>query len=542
MTFQIHLSDQTCHLRGTRVWLGSLLCAAGLVLVSPHAMGQGLVASSLPQLGDASALSPAQERQIGDRILRDLYQDPAYLDDPVLSDYVDRLWQPLLASARLKGELSAELDERFAWRVMLLRERSVNAFALPGGYLGLHLGLLASTGRRDELASVLGHELSHVTQRHIARMIGQSKQQAPWVVAAMVLGAMAASKSADAANALIVGGQALGIQGQLNFSRDMEREADRIGFGVVTQAGFRAQGFVDMFDKLQQAARLNDTGAFPYLRSHPLSTERMADMQARIPLDGAAAKPPVERLSDALMAARAAVLISPDAGALASVKALIADQGLASKPLTQQLAVYYRGALAATHNRDVALARQYVGALKQGLQSSGASQAVDALARQQVAWLSAEVELAAGDLSADALQALLQSLSASGDQSVKPTRPGLMLRSQAALQLGTPAALRRASQDLQVLVLHDTGDALAWQTLSQLHAAMNLTLRSLRDAAEAQAVQFNYPAALDRLRAAQALSRQLGAGATAADQIEASIVDTRYRQLDALVRAQARER
>jgi predicted Zn-dependent protease len=142
--------------------------------------------------------------------------------------------------------------------------------------------LIGVVSSRDELASVMAHELSHVTQRHIARMMTRQSQQAPWLLGAMVLGILAASKNPGAANAMIVGGQAVGAQSQLNFSRDMEREADRVGFGVAGQAGFAPQGFVSMFAKLQQSSRLNDSDNFPYLRSHPLSTERMADMQSRI--------------------------------------------------------------------------------------------------------------------------------------------------------------------------------------------------------------------------------------------------------------------
>ena len=191
------------------------------------------------------------------------------------------IWRRLMDAARQRGELPPELDERFAWEVLLIRDRSVNAFALPGGYMGVHLGLIAAVASEDELASVLAHELSHVTQRHIARLIGRQSQQAPWLLGAMILGALAASGNPGAAGAVIVGGQAAAVQGQLNFSRDMEREADRVGYGVMTQAGFDPQGFVSMFEKLQQANRFNDTDDFPYLRSHPLTTERIADMQAR---------------------------------------------------------------------------------------------------------------------------------------------------------------------------------------------------------------------------------------------------------------------
>ncbi|MCW8182407.1 M48 family metalloprotease, partial [Verminephrobacter eiseniae] len=141
--------------------------------------------TGLPTLGDGSELGSSAERRLGDRIIRELYRDPDYIDDPVLEDYVQGLWQSLLAAARARGELSAELDERFAWEVLLGRDRSVNAFALPGGYLGLHLGLVGVTSTRDELASVLAHELSHVLQRHVSRLLTAQKKQTPLLLGAL---------------------------------------------------------------------------------------------------------------------------------------------------------------------------------------------------------------------------------------------------------------------------------------------------------------------------------------------------------------------
>ena len=235
----------------------------------------------LPSLGDAGAMTALEERKLGDAIIRELYRDPDYIDDPIVGEYVDVIWRRLLAGARARGELPAELDERYAWTVLLGRDRTINAFALPGGYFGLHLGLVGVVSSRDELASVLAHEMSHITQRHIPRLLGQQSRQAPWMIAAMVLGAIAASKNPQAGAALAVGGQAAVIQQQLNFSRDMEREADRIGYGIMTQAGYAPQGFVGMFEKLQAASRINDNGDWPYLRSHPLTTQRIADMQQR---------------------------------------------------------------------------------------------------------------------------------------------------------------------------------------------------------------------------------------------------------------------
>ena len=115
----------------------SLLIAIAIGVTFP-----AVAQSPLPTLGETSDLTTSAERRLGDRIIRELYRDPDYVDDPVVADYVQGIWQPLLSAAKSRGELSAELDERFAWEILLGRDRTVNAFALPGGYLGVHLGLI----------------------------------------------------------------------------------------------------------------------------------------------------------------------------------------------------------------------------------------------------------------------------------------------------------------------------------------------------------------------------------------------------------------
>lgn len=147
--------------------IGPGLLALSLLLsaLSPVAAQSGAdrpPVSSLPSLGDGQGMTLSAERRMGDRIARGIYRDPDYLDDPVLVDYLQSLWQPLLGAARDRGDVPPELSERLAWELMISRDRRVNAFALPGGYLGVHLGLVAVTERPEELASVLAHELSHV--------------------------------------------------------------------------------------------------------------------------------------------------------------------------------------------------------------------------------------------------------------------------------------------------------------------------------------------------------------------------------------------
>ncbi|HYF20180.1 MAG TPA: M48 family metalloprotease, partial [Ramlibacter sp.] len=473
--------------------------------------------AQLPTLGYGSEMGSATERRLGEKIARELYRDPDYIDDPVLVDYVQGIWQPLLQAARARGELTSELDERFAWQVLLGRDRSVNAFAVPGGWLGLHLGLVSVTVTRDELASVLAHELSHVTQRHIARLVGQEKMQAPLVLGAMILGALAASRSPDAANAVIAGGQAVAARNQLSFSRDMEREADRVGYGILVQAGFEPQGFVTMFEKLQQASRLNDSGSFPYLRTHPMNTERIADVQARQQL--ASRDRPVAAsvaLEHALMAARARALSANGIDALRAIAGEAAGS-LAGAAPTRRAAVHYAGAIAALRMRDFEGAATFT-------QRLGADVQADPGATRLARLLDAEVAIAAGR--AERAAGLLRGSATE--------RAEVMLWSQARLATGGAAEV---TQRLQSWVALQPRDATGWQLLAASYAAQGQQLRALRAEAEARVAHLDYGAALDRFRAAQELARRGGG-----DHIEASIIDTRARQVQSLLREQSLER
>ena len=505
-------------------------------------VGDSGPANSLPHLGDGTEMSPAMERRLGDSIARSLYRDPDYVDDPVVMEYVQSLWQPLLAASRARGEMSPELFDAFAWELLLGRDRSVNAFALPGGYFGVHLGLVGVVSTRDELASVLGHELSHVTQRHIARNMAHQSAQAPWMMGAMILGVLAASKSnsnGQAANALITGGQAAAVQSQLNFSRDMEREADRVGFAVMTQAGFAPQGFVGMFEKLQQANRLNDSGNFPYLRSHPLTTERISDMQNRIgafgeardtrpPATATGQKPDFEPL---LVAARARVLSNGGVDALRLWQADVLPAVLAAKPPGAQAAALYGASLAALKLRDPMAALVLCQQLQQLLSRWGAD---GRLARL----LEAELALGQGDAArAEAL------LAPNANQS--PARLGrteLALLSQAQITQGRPQGLAQAAERLRDWLAAHPRDVLAWRLLASAYEVQGRNVAAVRAQAQADGLEQDWPSALARLRAAQDLVRAGNWGAMGPDHLEAAIVDTRTREVTQLLREQALQR
>ena len=515
-----------CQRRRQRLLCLALAVSLSAGMVAPlQAQGTPPSAVRLPALGESASdeFNLSQEKRIGEQIMREIRRDPAYLDDPELLDYAQGLWLPLVQAARRNGNIGVDTERLFPYELFLVRDRSVNAFALPGGYVGLHLGLMAITSTPDELASVLGHELSHVTQRHIARSIAASSRASSLSLAAILLGLLVASRasSPDVAQAAIAGGQAAMVQAQLNFSRAMEREADRTGLSLMTDAGYAPAGMPAMFDKLDAASRLNDSGGFPYLRSHPLTVDRIGEARQNVQATGAAATPPPAPLLHTLMQGRARVLMDPSATALRRLQDFDARATQPELALTDRLAALYTSALASGLLRDFARADAAVAAARSLLAAAPQPLAQDPPTRRALARLAVQLALARGDL-ARATTALEAATAGDG------SRPSLLLQADWALAEGSPLAIKRSAEALQTWVSERRDDALAWQLLGQTAGRQGQALRAVRAEAESEAALGNLAGAIDRLRAGQRLARQGGASI---DFIDASVIDARLRDL-----------
>ena len=321
-----------------------------LAFAMPLASGQ----VSLPDLGDSSAsvLSPQLERKLGESVMRDIRQnEPNFVDDPEINEYLNALGYKLLSA--IPG---ARLDFDF----FAVREPSINAFALPGGFVGVHTGLLTSADTESEVASVLAHEITHVTQHHIARLFGAQKQMQLPAMIAMVAAILAARSRPDVASGVAMAAQGAAISGQLSYSRDFEREADRIGFQTLQSAGFDVRGMPSFFEKLQRFTRISDDGSAPgYLRSHPLTADRVADAQNR------AQNAPYHQHADSLefhlVRAKLRAESTEPHAAVTFFKSVLADRRFANETAT-----HYGLAVALLRNRQIAEARAASDKLRAG--------------------------------------------------------------------------------------------------------------------------------------------------------------------------------
>lgn len=240
------------------------------------AWGQG-VNDDLPDIGSPadSVLSKQQEMQIGRSIYRSLRSTGRVVTDPEIQEYIQDVGQKLAAHAQ---------DGAFQFQFFVVDDPAINAFALPGGYIGVHSGLILATRNESELAGVMAHEIAHVTQRHISRAI-HANQRASILSMAAMLGAIlvgAATGSSDAIQGGIVGAQSLSAQQQINFTRENEYEADRVGVTVLATSGFDPYGMPSFFETLARQAGPSAAQVPEFLRTHPVTVNRIAETRERV--------------------------------------------------------------------------------------------------------------------------------------------------------------------------------------------------------------------------------------------------------------------
>lgn len=243
---------------------------AGVLLLAPAALAEGL-----PDLGDYSqtVLTPQDERRIGEEVMREIRGSGELVNDVEVADYVNTLGYHLVTHSA---------DNQQAFYFFVIADPTINAFALPGGFVGMHTGLILNTRSESELASVLAHEIGHVVQRHMARMMAEQKRATLPSLGLMALSILMARANPQLGSAALMSTQAGLLQRTLDFTREHEREADRVGLQILEASGFDNRAMPAFFETLMKGTRFIDGSAPSFLRTHPLSTERITDMRNRV--------------------------------------------------------------------------------------------------------------------------------------------------------------------------------------------------------------------------------------------------------------------
>lgn len=254
-----------------------LALAVALALSLP-AMAQ-VEPGALPDIGSSAGemLSPAEEKQYGEMTLRELRRYGLLLEDPLIDAWLQTLGYRL-------GARSERPTQPFTF--FMLRSRDINAFATLGGYIGMNSGMVLMTEQEDEVAAVLAHEISHVTQRHVLRGAERAQKDSIPIMLGMlgaIIAAQAANADSDAVQAAVVGGMSLMQQRQINYTRSNEQEADRIGIQTLARAGYEPLAVANVFARMERTMRGNQGGwqAPEYLRTHPMSTTRISEAKDR---------------------------------------------------------------------------------------------------------------------------------------------------------------------------------------------------------------------------------------------------------------------
>lgn len=486
-------------------WL-RVLAAGTLILASPALLAPTFLhAQALPDLGgsDSAELSPLAERKLGEEVMNSIRRDPDYLSDLSTLDYLNQFGSNLLAATP-----EARGDTGYDFFFFAVRDPSLNAFALPGGFIGVHSGLMLAAQSESELASVLAHEIGHVSQRHIARMIGGQKQDSLLPIAGMLLGALAMRSSADLGMAAMMGGAGLAAQRQLSFGRDAEREADRVGVNILNGGGFELNGMVSFFGRLQAAGRNRSDNLPSFLMTHPLTTERIADIEGRI--RSMPYRQRVDSIDFSFVRARLRILQDDKPQGWRDASAIFTEQ-LKQGSRAQVLGARYGLAMIALRQRDVSRAKSLLDEIHAEAERKPAF-APSALLQS----LDIDLALASGQ------PAQAVALAREGYTRFPVSRALTMQMADALLAAGRKDEATAFLRDQAQIYRQDPG---VQQALARAYAEQGNQALQHMALAEYYALIGALPAALEQLRIARG-----SADATFYDQ---AIIDARERELQA---------
>lgn len=245
-----------------------------LLLTLIPALVAAVTLQDLPDFGDSAGgvVSPEYERRLGQMFLREVRQSARLVTDAEVESYIQSLGQRLASHSDNASQ---------AFTFFVIDDPRINAFAGPGGVIGMHSGIILNSDNESEVAGVMAHEIAHVTQRHLARQFEEASRYRLPTAAALLGAILVGIANRDAGAAAIAGISGLNTQNRINFTRMNEEEADRIGMRVLAKAGYDPRAMPSFFEKLQQLSRYSQSGAPEFLRTHPLTSDRIADSRAR---------------------------------------------------------------------------------------------------------------------------------------------------------------------------------------------------------------------------------------------------------------------
>jgi predicted Zn-dependent protease len=281
----------------------TLTLAIGLCLFSAPQLALDIDKIQLPDMGDSagSLISPAQEKELGASFFRNLHAQAVINQDLEIQQYIQAIGQQLAANSDTPTS---------PFHFFVVMDPNINAFAGPGGYIGVNSGLILLTEAESELASVMAHEIAHVTQRHLYRFIEKASKLSIPTVAATLAAVLIGTQSPNMAQAALMAVQAGNLQFQIDFTREHEKEADRVGMQTLSLANYDPRSMPTFFERLQQSTRFYGKGVPEFLRTHPMSENRVADTRGRAEVYPYRQYP--DTLGYALTKAKIAVLTEPD--------------------------------------------------------------------------------------------------------------------------------------------------------------------------------------------------------------------------------------